>query len=195
MSINVSQGMIARIIYRFIIIRGLLLTLFSLICVNGAPSEAQPMGSHTPLPDRYNSENWHIVEEGQNPVQTKQYEITLINKDSVRNTSGSRWDFDLVFLQWDTYADPNHYALTRNHLGKGNWVDCNKGMYVVEWHDEDYSLRYYYSRSGKWLLKEDFGSEEWQHPEAEWEEFGRIGDNRQTRIFNLICGSTFKLRP
>ena len=162
--------------------------------MNSAPSEAQPTGSHTPVPDQYNSKNWLIVNEGQSPIQTKQYEITLINKDSIRNTSGSRWDFDLAFLQWDTYANPNHYALTRNDQGKGNWVDCNKGMYVVEWQDQDYSNQYYYSRSGKWLLKEDFGSEEWQHPEADWEEFGRLGDNRMTRVFNLICGKRFKTR-
>ena len=75
------------IIHRFITIRGLFLILFSLICVCSMPSEAQPTGSHTPLPDQYNSENWLIVNEGQNPVQTKQYEITLINKDSISITT------------------------------------------------------------------------------------------------------------
>jgi hypothetical protein len=83
---------------RFMKIKGLFLTLLSLICVNSAPSEAQPTGSHTPVPDQYNSKKWLIVNEGQSPIQTKQYEITLINKDSIRNTSGSRWDFDLAFL-------------------------------------------------------------------------------------------------
>ena len=51
-------------------------------------------------------------------------------------------------------------------------------MYVVEWHDQDYSNQYYYSRSGEMALKEEFGSEEWQHPDADWEEFGRLGDNK-----------------
>ena len=191
---TISQSVMEKTNHRLMTIRGLFLILVSLICVNSIPSEAQPKGSHTPLPDQYNSENWIIVNEGQSPIQTKQYEITLINKDSIRNTTGSRWDFDLAFLQWDTYADPNHHALTRNDLGKGNWVDCNKGMYVVEWHDQNTSNQYYYSRSGKWLLKEEFGSEEWQHPEADWEEFGRLGDNRMTRVFNQICGTTFKTR-
>ena len=72
-STNLSQSMMERIINRFITIRGLFLILFSLICVCSMPSEAQPTGSHTPLPDQYNSENWLIVNEGQNPVQTKQY--------------------------------------------------------------------------------------------------------------------------
>ena len=181
--------------HRFMTIRGIFLTLFSLAVMNSVPSTAQPAGSHSPMPDQYKSENWLIVNEGQSPIQTKQYEITLIDTDSIRNTSGSRWDFDLAFLQWDTYADPNHYAFTYNSLGRGNWVDCNKGMYVVEWDDQDYSNQYFYSRSGKWLQKEMFGSEEWQHPEADWEELGRLGANRKTRVFNLICGTTFKLRP
>ena len=82
-STNLSQSMMERIINRFITIRGLFLILFSLICVQHAQRGAIT-GSHTPLPDQYNSENWLIVNEGQNPVQTKQYEITLINKDSIR---------------------------------------------------------------------------------------------------------------
>ena len=53
--------------------------------------------------------------------------MTLINKDSIRNTTGSRWDFDLAFLQWDTYADPNHYALTRSDLGKATGSTAIRG--------------------------------------------------------------------
>ena len=170
----------------------LLTTLF----LSASPVFAQAPGRD--LPKEYTSDNWVVVSEHQNPIQKKQYEMALIDKSSLKNTSGTRWDFDIVFLQWDTYANPNHYALTRNESRGGNWVDCSKGMYVVKWDNpgSDTYLEYYYSRSAAWLERSEFEAGPYQHSKEDDElnEANRLSDNRFTRTFNLICGSNFKTR-
>ena len=168
--------------------------LLGALLLSASPVFAQAPGRE--LPKEYKSDNWVVVSEHQNPVQKKQYEMALIDKSSLKNTSGSRWDFDIAFLQWDTYANPNHYALTRNMILSGNWVDCSKGMYVLEWDNPglDSYYEFYYSRSGAWLEKDEFETGNYVHKEADWNESSRLNDNRKTRIFNLICGSNFKTR-
>ena len=166
--------------------------LLSALLVSASPAVAQAPGRE--LPEEYKSDNWVVVSEHQNPVQKKQYEMALIDKSSFKNTSGSRWDFDIAFLQWDTYANPNQYAFTWSTITSGNWVDCNKGMYVVEWNtpgSETYR-EYYYSRSGAWLEKSEFESGPYQFQDDGWNEQSRLSDNRWTRTFNLICGANFK---
>ena len=124
--------------------------------------------------------------------------MALIDKSSIENTSGSRWDFDIAFLQWDTYANPNHYALTGNAISNGDWVDCSKEMYVLVWNESgsETSLEHYYSRSGAWLKKTEFVSGQFQFPEEDddWNVSNRLSNNRWTRTFNLICGTNFKPR-
>ena len=69
-------------------------------------------------------------------------------------------------------------------------------MYVLDWivpGDETY-IEMYYSPSGDWLEKDEFESGRYVHDEADWNELGRLNDNRKTRIFNLICGPSFKTR-
>ena len=73
--------------------------------LSASPVFAQAPGRE--LPKEYKSDNWVVVSEYKNPVQKKQYEMALIDKSSIENTSGSRWDFDIAFLQWNTYANPN----------------------------------------------------------------------------------------
>ena len=170
--------------------------LLTTLLLSASPVFAQAPGRD--LPKEYKSDNWVVVSEHQNPVQKKQYEMVLIDKSSLKNTSDSRWYFDITFLQWDTYANPNHYALTRNESLGGNWVDCSKGMYVMEWDTpgSDSYLEYFYSRSGEWLEKSEFGSEPYQQSKEDdnYEKAYRLTDNRFTRTFNLICGSNFKTR-
>ena len=173
------------------------LLVLGALLVSASPALAQAPGRE--LPEEYKGDNWVVVSEHQNPVQKKQYEMALIDKSSFKNTSGSRWDFDIVFLQWDTYANPNHYALTGNSGAggdSGHWIDCSKGMYVLDWvvpGDETY-IEKYYSPSGAWLEKDKFETGRYVHDEADWNELGRLNDNRKTRIFNLICGTSFKTR-
>ena len=166
------------------------LLVLSALVLSASPAVAQAPGRE--LPKEYQSDNWVVVSENQSPTQKKQYEMGLIDKSSIKNTSGSRWDFDIAFLQWDTYANPNHYALTRNVVVDGSWVDCSKGMYVLEW-NETYT-EYFYSPSGAWLEKPDFGSGPYQHEDDDLNEQFRLSDNRWTRTFNLICGTDFKTR-
>ena len=170
------------------------LLVLGALLVSASPAVAQAPGRE--LPKEYQSDNWEVVSEQKNPVQKKQYEMELIDKSSLKNTNGSRWDFDIAFLQWDTYANPNHYALTRNKILSGNWVDCSKGMYVLEWDEpgSDTYYEFYYSRSGAWLEKDEFETGNYVYDEADWNEFSRLNDNRKTRIFNLICGTSFKTR-
>ena len=170
--------------------------LLTTLLLTASPVFAQAPGRD--LPKEYKSDNWVVVSEHQNPIQKKQYEMALIDKSSLENTSGTRWDFDIVFLQWDTYANPNQYALTRNESRGGNWVDCSKGMYVLEWDvpgSETY-LERFYSRSGEWLEKSEIESEPYLHSQEDddYEKAYRLTDNRFTRTFNLICGSNFKTR-
>ena len=173
-----------------------LLSIFGALILSASPVIAQAPGRK--LPKEYKGDNWVVVSEHQSPTQKKQYEMALIDKSSINNSSGSRWDFDIAFLQWDTYANPNYYALTRNDSGGGHWVDCSKGMYVLEWDtpgSETYR-EYYYSRSGAWLEKSEFESGQFQFAEEDddWNESNRLGDNRKTRTFNLICGANLKTR-
>tara|TARA_B100001057_G_scaffold12462_1_gene11838 strand:+ start:1151 stop:1675 length:525 start_codon:yes stop_codon:yes gene_type:complete len=168
--------------------------ILSALLLSASPAVAQAPGRE--LPEEYKSDNWVVVSEHQNPVQKKQYEMALIDKSSFKNTSGSRWDFDIAFLQWDTYANPNQYAFTWTTIASGHWVDCNKGMYVVEGNtpgSETYR-EYYYSRSGAWLEKSEFESGPYQFQDDGWNEKSRLSDNRWTRTFNLICGANFKTR-
>jgi hypothetical protein len=169
--------------------------LLGALLLSASPAFAQAPGRE--LPEEYQSDNWAVVSEHQNPVQKKQYEMALIDKSSIKNTSGSRWDFDIAFLQWDTYANPNHYAFTWSTIASNHWVDCSKGMYVVEGDTLGSETdEYYYSRSGAWLEKSEFESGQYQFPEGSdgWNEKGRLTDNEWTRIFNLICGANFKTR-
>ena len=56
---------------------------------------ASPVFAQAPardLPKEYKSDNWVVVSEHQNPVQKKQYEMVLIDKSSLKNTSDSRWE-------------------------------------------------------------------------------------------------------
>ena len=101
--------------------------LLTTLLLSASPVFAQAPGRD--LPKEYKSDNWVVVSEHQNPIQKKQYEMALIDKSSLKNTSGTRWDFDIVFLQWDTYANPNQYTLTRNESRGGNWVG-GKGMCI-----------------------------------------------------------------
>ena len=173
-----------------------LLSIFGALILSASPVIAQAPGRE--LPKEYKGDNWVVISEHQSPIQKKQYEMALIDKSSINNSNGSRWDFDIAFLQWDTYANPNHYALTRNDSGGGHWVDCSKGMYVLEWDtpgSETYR-EYYYSRSGAWLEKSEFKTGKFQFPEEDndWNELTHLQDNRKTRTFNLICGTNFKTR-
>ena len=158
------------------------LPLFATLILSASPVLAQAPGCE--LDKEYKSDNWVVVLEHQIPIQKNQYEMALIDKPSLKNTSGSRWDFDIAFLQWDTYANPNYYALTRNDSGGVNWVDCTEGMYVLEWDtpgNETY-LEDYYSRSGAWLDKTEFESRQFQFPEQDddWNDGNRLPDNRWT---------------
>ena len=116
-------------------------------------------------------------------------QITLINKNSFNNSSGSRCDFDLPFLQGDAQANPNHDALSRNEISIDNWIDCSKIMYVLEWDSSDFNTyaEFHYSRSSSWLEKNEFESGAYQHTEDKWNKLGRLDANRTTKIFNLIC--------
>lgn len=166
------------------------LLVLSALVLSASPAVAQAPGRE--LPKEYQSDNWVVVSENQNPIQKKQYEMELIDKSSIKNTSGSRWDFDIAFLQWDTYANPNHYALTINVVADGSWVDCSKGMYV--WAQDEHYIKYFYSPSGAWLEKPDFESGPYQHDDDDRNERDRLSDNSFTRTFNLICGTDFKTR-
>ena len=112
--------------------------------------------------------------------------MSLVDKTSIKNTNGARWDFDSAYLQWDTYANPKYYALTRKGVASQRWVGCSKGMYVGEWDDPKVYRELFYSRSGAWLAKDEFKTGEYQHPDVGWNNFGRLMDNSRTRKFNLI---------
>ena len=68
------------------------LLVLSALVLSASPAVAQAPGRE--LPKEYQSDNWVVVSENQNPIQKKQYEMELIDKSSIKNTSGSRWDFD-----------------------------------------------------------------------------------------------------
>ena len=167
--------------------------LLGALLLSASPAKAQAPGRE--MPEEYKSDNWVVVSESHNPVQKKQYEMSLIDKSSLKNTSGSRWDFDIAYLQWDTYANPNQYAFTWTSIASDQWVDCNKGMYVMEGNTPGsvYSA-YYYSRSGAWLEKSEFESGTYQFQNDDWNEKIRLSHNEWTRTFNLICGTSFKTR-
>ena len=72
------------------------LPLLSALLLSASPVFAQAPGRE--LPEEYTADNWIVVAENQSPIQKKQYEMELIDKSSLKNTNGSRLDFDIAFL-------------------------------------------------------------------------------------------------
>ena len=64
------------------------LPLFVTLLLSASPVLAQTPGCE--LPKEYKSDNWVVVSEHQSPIQKNQYEMALIDKSSLKNTSGSR---------------------------------------------------------------------------------------------------------
>jgi len=164
--------------------------LLGALLLSASPAVAQAPGRE--MPEKFRGDNWVVVSEYKNPVQKKQYQMSLLDKSSIKNISGSKWKFDIAYLQWDTYANPNEYAFTYNSIASDQWVDCNKGMYAMEGATSgSIDSAYYYSRSGVWLDKYAFESGI-QFSNDDVDEKFRLINNGWTRIFNLICGANFK---
>lgn len=160
------------------------------LCVG--PACSQPSGRQ--LPEKYSSANWIVLTEYISPIQKKQHEMTLLNKDSFRDIGGSRWGFELAALQWDTYANPNRWAFTFEASSSDDWVDCSRHLYV--WVDnysgEEQSTKFYASSSGEWLVQEEL--KDGRATDPYWYEMLKLRDIEKTKIYNLICGVNLKLR-
>jgi len=171
-----------------------LIALLAILIYSPLPVYSQPVGRN--LPEKYNTDGWLVLTEYISPIQKKEHIMTLLNTDSIKNIGPSKWRFEIGYLQWDTYANPNQWAFTYEYSDDDNWVDCSNHQYGSHYyHSEEYpsvEVIYHASPAGEWLVGEELKNGRKDDPY--WNESMKLRDIEKTKVYNHICKTSIKLR-
>ena len=171
-----------------------LIAILAMLIYSPLLAYSQPAGRS--LPEKYNTAEWLVLTEYISPIQKKQHEMSLLNSDSIQNIGPNKWKFEIAFLQWDTYANPNQWAFTYENTSDNNWVNCSNhqygSLYYYSEDDQPVEVIYYATATGEWLVEEELKNGREDDPDRN--EIMKISDIKKTKIYNHICKTSIKLR-